>query len=125
MLWDELHDRGWATLKATDACTHPRGNTNTTVHGAQVSQMFCYTRTRPSCLGDKPAPDHLLEYSAQFVRKAQRHDAPWAAFLQFTDSEEDSMALAGVLDQPVSSFLTQAMEFQSNTIIVITASHGM
>ena len=58
---------------------------------------------------------------------------PWAAFLHFIDSKEDSYTLANLLDKPIYDFLTSPNEdnndggnsTSTNTVIAIVSDHGL
>ena len=135
-----LQRSGYATMKLEDSCVK---NSNmiqsmdpNVTHGSQLKEMFCYNFRRPNCLGEDLAANHVLEYTKRFITAQQptslRNGSstvakPWAAFLSFTDSHEDSMALAGVLDEPLSVFLTHLSSagHMKNTVIMLLSDHGM
>ena len=106
-IWDRLRRNGWATLKGEDNCIL---NTNMlaqikphTHHGRQLDGLYCFDFQRPNCVGGESASHHLLSYTKKFMDVYQ--DQPWAAFLSFTDSHEDSMSLAVSLDHTIRDFL--------------------
>ena len=129
-LWDRLRDKGYITMKGEDSCVKNSNMVHSidpqTHHGHDIQEMFCFHFSRPNCIGRSLAAEHLLNYTSQFIRaysagsSASPHytpstdssdshqeppHRPWAAFAHFTDSHEDTMALAGILDEPLSTFL--------------------
>ena len=147
-IWDRLRQSraGYATFKAEDGC---QKNSNmiqsirpNVTHGSALHEMLCYDFERPNCVGGRAAADHLLDYSGQFVREYSgrrrssrgeggRAAKPWAAFLSFTDSHEDTSTLAGTLDLPLYTFLSKLMRAKSNaniqdsTIVAVISDHGL
>lgn len=100
-----------------------------THHGEQLQEMFCFSYERPNCLGGKMAAEHLVEYARQFIAAYDRGDGtartrPWAAFLSFIDSHEDTSTLISYLDGLLFDFLQRAMALK-NTLIVFTSDHGL
>ena len=129
-LWDQLRRTGYQTLKAEDNCVKNSNMVQSMLpnvtHGTQLHELFCYEHVRPGCLGGKRGAEHLLDYASHFIHHSQEvARSPWASFLHFTDSHEDSMALAGVLDKPLSRFLLKATQLQNNTVILVMSDHGM
>lgn len=102
-----------------------------THHGEQLQEMFCFSYDRPNCLGGKPAAEHLIDYSLQFIRSYNRpkdaistHARPWAAFVSFIDSHEDTSTLVSYLDTLLVSFLQEVIAMKSQTIIIFVSDHG-
>ena len=100
-----------------------------THHGKQLHEMFCFSFDRPNCLGGKLAAEHLLDYTRQFIstydrgdENASAHAKPWAAFISFIDSHEDSLTLISYLDGILLKFLQDVP--RKNTMIVFTSDHG-
>jgi hypothetical protein len=72
--------------------------------------MFCFgDYQRPNCLGKRLAADHLLQYTEQFMLatgpRGDESRQPWAAFVHFIDSHEDTLTMAGTIDQPLHDFI--------------------
>ena len=134
-LWDRLNAEGYVTLKAEDGCI---SNSNMiqsirpqTHHGKQLHDMFCFYYDRPNCLGGKLAAEHLLKYTRQFFatynggnEKNSAYAKPWAAFLSFVDSHEDTLTLISYLDRLLVDFI-QDIAMHSNTMIIFTSDHGL
>lgn len=100
-----------------------------THHGKQLHEMFCFSFDRPNCLGGQLAAEHLIDYALQFVNTYNRKDdnsspqaKPWAAFLSFIDSHEDSLTLISYLDGLLLNFLQQIPT--KNTMILFLSDHG-
>ena len=83
-----------------------------TTHGEALNEMFCFDFDRPNCLGPDPAASYLLRYGKQFIdtygTESQGFDQPWAAFLHFVDSHEDTMTLSTMLDPLLAQFIEGA-----------------
>lgn len=100
-----------------------------THHGEQLSEMFCYSFDRPNCLGGKLMAEYAVNYTQQFIETYDRNNPtsnlakPWAAFLSFVDSHEDSLTLIGYLDGILMEFL-QSIALK-NTMIVFASDHGL
>ena len=162
-LWDTLREHGYATLKAEDGCIENSNMIQSIQpkvhHGDAFIQMMCFDFERPNCLGGRSAPRHFLEYGAQFIhayeQPKQPQDShrqlqqPWAAFLHFIDSHEDTQTMEGTLDEPLWKYLfsiyqsskhcrtpqkassSSPDEFQfpcsvwNNTMIVLISDHGL
>lgn len=125
-IWDELRDQGYVTFKGEDSCIL---NSNmiqsikpNVTHGSALHEMFCFAFERPNCLGDKLAASHLLTAADQFIN-AYSEATPWAAFISFTDSHEDSMSLIQLLDNLLFDFVSK-IEF-SKTLVIIQSDHGL
>lgn len=138
-IWDRLNDAGYVTLKAEDGCVSNSNMVQSiqpkTHHGRELHEMFCFSFDRPNCLGSKLAAYHLVTYAKQFVdayNRGERDDSsgatkkkrPWAAFLSFIDSHEDSSTLISYLDGTLLNFLQDMMRVE-NTLIVFTSDHGL
>ena len=129
-LWDRLRKQGWSTTKVEDGCIR---NSNmaqslnvSTTHGHQVKEMFCFAFHRPNCIGSTLAADHAITFVEQFIARQTEDGKPWAAFLSLVDSHEDSMTLAGVLDAPISRFLSTVLAARSqDTVVMLVSDHGM
>lgn len=94
-----------------------------TDHGQQLYEMFCYSFDRPNCLGSSLMAEHAVNYTRQFIDTYESHSKPWAAFVSFIDSHEDSSTLISYLDGILLDFL-QSIPLQ-NTMIVFTSDHGL
>ena len=134
-LWDRLNDAGYVTLKAEDGCISNSNMVQSispqTHHGKQLHEMFCFSYDRPNCLGEKLAAEHLVDYTRQFINTYNRGDEnesdqarPWAAFISFIDSHEDSLTLISYLDDLLVNFL-QDIPMSKNTMILFTSDHGL
>jgi len=133
-IWDRLNDEGYVTMKAEDGCI---ANSNMvqsiqpeTHHGGQMHEMFCFDYDRPNCLGSQLAAEHLIQYTRQFIATYNRKDGeqsiyhrPWAAFLSFIDSHEDTLTLASYVDDLLVDFI-QDVPIQ-NTLFLFTSDHGL
>ena len=141
-LWDHLSEMGYATLAAEDQCvgadqTLMQGSNRNRTHGASLEQMLCWDFDFPNCLGIKQKAQHLIDYTKSFIRQydgvvgddvINTEHQPWAAFLGFADADEDTMTLAGVLDNVLAAFLHWLHKFGSawsDTIVLITSNHGL
>jgi hypothetical protein len=132
-LWDELREAGYATFKAEDGCI---ANSNmvrslqpNTTHGQALHELFCFHFSRPNCVGQTPAAEHLLTHARQFI-EVYSEKKPWAAFLSLIDSHEDSMTLAGIIDSPIERFLewvpkNMSRKWLSNALVVVLSDHGL
>ena len=98
-----------------------------TTHGKQLYQMFCFDFDRPNCLGKDMAAKHVMDHTEEFMKVygSNGSDAaqPWAAFLSFIDSHEDTSTLISYLDELFVNFL-QKIDL-SNTIVIFTSDHGL
>ena len=134
-LWDNLEDAGYVTLKVEDGCI---ANSNMiqsiepqTTHGKGLNQMFCFDHDRPNCIGKELAASHVLQHGQQFMASygnvGSKFTQPWAAFMHFVDSHEDSMFLSGVVDSLIANFLDSRLQDESlnNTFVVVTSDHGL
>ena len=134
-LWDKLEDAGYVTLKVEDGCI---ANSNMiqsikpqTTHGKGLNRMFCFDYDRPNCIGKELAASYVLQHGQQFMEAygnaGSKNTRPWAAFLHFVDSHEDSMFLSGVMDSLIANFLTSRLKDKSfkNTWVVLTSDHGL
>ena len=128
-LWDRLNDAGYVTMKAEDGCVSNSNMVQSispqTHHGKQLQEMFCFHYDRPNCLDSKLAAEHLVEYTRQFIDTYHRDDSskknhtkPWAAFVSFIDSHEDSSTLISYLDNILLNFLQDVP--MDNTMILFT-----
>ena len=70
-----------------------------THHGQQLYDMFCYSYDRPNCLGGSLMAEHAINYTQQFIDTYSNRAEPWAAFINFIDSHEDSSTLISYLDE--------------------------
>jgi hypothetical protein len=134
-LWDTLRQAGYVTLKGEDGCIE---NSNmlqslkpNTTHGEALNQMFCFDFNRPSCLGTEPSASYLLRYGKEFVNTYGSADdgssPPWAAFLHFVDSHEDTMTLSFSLDSLLANFLRELYESGklSKALVMLISDHGL
>ena len=134
-LWDTLRKAGYATLKGEVGCIE---NSNmlqslkpNTTHGEALHSMFCFDFNRPNCLGSDPAASHLLQYGMQFIETyGSDTDAsrqPWAAFVHFVDSHEDTMTLSTLLDPLLANFLRDVFDSGklSNAMVMMISDHGL
>lgn len=97
-----------------------------TSHGEQLQRLFCYDVEHPACLGRKSAAKVLLEYTEKYIHTYRQAGTPWAAFVHFVDSHEDSQDLAAAIDLPLTRFLTSVHpQIEENTIVAVTSDHGM
>ena len=94
-----------------------------THHGQQLYEMFCYSFDRPNCLGSSLMAEHAVNYTRQFIDTYDSHSKPWAAFLSFIDSHEDSSTLISYLDDILLDFLQSIPK--KNTLIVFSSDHGL
>jgi len=140
-LWDALRSEGYATLKSEDACVENSNMVQSlkpqTTHGEQISQMFCFDFDRPNCLGKDLAAKHLIKYASEFMKVYSRDQPaggddsstlepaaqPWAAFLSFVDSHEDTMTVISYLDKLLFNLLSGIN--LSNTLVVFLSDHGL
>ena len=67
-----------------------------TTHGKALHRLFCWDFIRPNCLGATAAATHLTNYAFDFIK--QYTNRPWAAFLSFIDSHEDTVRLILIYD---------------------------
>lgn len=125
-IWDDLRDSGYITFKAEDGCVLNSNMIQSIKphvhHGSALQNMFCFAFDRPNCLGSKMAASHLLESAKDFI-DTYNDETPWAAFLSFTDSHEDSMTLIELLDNLFYNFLSEIN--MSNTIVMVLSDHGL
>ena len=91
-------------------------------HGTALHEMFCFSYDRPNCLGNKLAAKHLFETASKFI-DAYEEQSPWAAFLSFTDSHEDSHSMVQILDDVMYDFI--ASLDLSKTLVVLLSDHGL
>lgn len=103
-----------------------------THHGKQLNEMFCFSYDRPNCLGEELAPAHLVNYTLQFIAtyngekgKTPATSKPWAAFISFIDSHEDTSTLISYLDTLLVDFLQAVIKTAGPTMIVFTSDHGL
>jgi hypothetical protein len=133
-LWDKFGAEGYATLKAEDICIENSNMVQSlkpkTTHGDQLYKMFCFDYDRPNCLGKDMAAEHLVKYARQFMaaygqtnEEGNIAPQPWAAFLSFVDSHEDTMTLISYLDEMFVKFL-QTIDL-SNTVVIFSSDHGL
>ena len=100
-------------------------------HGEQLNEMFCYSYDRPNCLGENLMAEHAVNYTLQFINTYDREQKdskpsfrrPWAAFLSFVDSHEDSLTLISYLDSILLDFLQRIP--LKKTLVVFTSDHGL
>jgi hypothetical protein len=133
-IWDDLRVRGYAMFRAEDRCVR-KGNLAPSLapnatHGSALHEMYCFDFERPNCIAGKTAASHLSGHAAQFMTEYGREGGrPWAAFLSFTDSQEDTNVLAAALDEPIASFLAawkngRPRDFD-NTLVVVVSNRGL
>jgi hypothetical protein len=100
-----------------------------TTHGEALNQMFCFDFNRPNCLGPEPAASYLLQYGTNFIDTygSGKDGPPWAAFLHFVDSHEDTMTLSTLLDSLLADFLRKLYESGklSNAVVMLLSDHGL
>ena len=94
--------------------------------------MLCFDFSRPNCAGSKLAAEHLTEYGKQFIEEygggnSSSSSEPWAAFMHFIDSHEDTSTLVNMLDKPIYDFLTSLFDdgYLNNTVIAVVSDHGL
>ena len=125
-LWDRLNAKGYITMKAEDGCVRNSNMVQSikprTHHGQQLHELFCFSFDRPNCLGSKMAAEHLIEYTQQFIDAYEGLSRPWAAFLSFVDSHEDTLTLASYLDRLLAEFV---QGIPQNTLVLFTSDHGL
>jgi hypothetical protein len=133
-LWDEVRRAGYATLTAENGCSadstiFPSLRSNKT-RESQWQKMFCFDSERPNCLGGSSSAKHMLLYGERFIRYHHQKKNPWAAFLSFVESQEDTGMLVGTLDLPIFGFLYSlrnkmtALDWEWTTIAVVS-DHGL
>ena len=98
-----------------------------THHGQQLERLFCLDKSRPGCLGRSRPAEVLLDYTTDFMKQYRTAGIPWAAFVHFVDTHEDSLeATAERLDGPLAQFLEQMdAHVRQDTIVVVTSDHGL
>lgn len=125
-LWDRLKSKGYITMKAEDGCVRNSNMVQSiqprTHHGRQLHEFFCFSFDRPNCLGSKMAAEHLIEYTQQFIDAYEGISRPWAAFVSFVDSHEDTLTLASYLDGMLAEFV---QSIPRNTVVLFTSDHGL
>ena len=98
-----------------------------TTHGKELFEMFCFDYDRPNCLGKDMAARHVMDHAEKFMKVYGNHESgaaqPWAAFLSFVDSHEDTSTLISYLDELFVNFL-QKIDLAS-TIVIFTSDHGL
>lgn len=148
-LWDVLsennNNHNYTTLKAEDSCIENSNMIQSmnpkTTHGEQVQRMFCFDYDRPNCLGKDLMAKVLLDYTEKFIiayskkKKNNKDDEeenetaqpqPWAAFLSFVDSHEDTSTLISYLDHLFFDFLqNDSLIDLDSTIILFSSDHGL
>lgn len=67
--------------------------------------------------------EHAINYTQQFIDTYSNRAEPWAAFINFIDSHEDSSTLISYLDEILLDFI-QSIPL-NNTLIVFTSDHGL
>jgi len=135
-LWDRLNGAGYITMKAENGCISNSNMVQSispqTHHGQQLHEMFCQSYDRPNCLGSKLAAEHLIDYTRQFINTYDRGNdqptnhtksPPWAAFVSFIDSHEDTLTLISYLDNLLVNFLQDVP--MNNTYILFMSDHGL
>ena len=90
--------------------------------------MFCFDFERPNCLGKDLAAEYLVQYAKKFMDTYSNTEKggslrPFAAFVSFVDSHEDSLTLISYIDRMLVDLIQAAPE--SNTIIVFLSDHGL
>ena len=125
-LWDRLNSKGYVTMKAEDGCVKNSNMVQSidpqTHHGRQLHEFFCFSFDRPNCLGSKLAAEHLIEYTQQFIDVYEGISRPWAAFVSFVDSHEDTLTLVSYLDEMLADFV---QSIPKNTLVMFTSDHGL
>ena len=96
-----------------------------TTHGEQLHRMLCFDYDRPYCLGKDLMAKHTLTYAEQFITTYSNlpNKNPWAVFLSFIDSHEDTSTLISYLDELLFDFI-QNIDL-SNTLVLVLSDHGM
>ena len=136
-MWDDLRQLGYAIFKGGDACIRkddisPSRMFDST-HGSALHEMNCFDFERPNCIAGKAAATRLVEHAAQFIDAyEQKEGRPWAAFLSFSDTQEDTNVLSAALDDPLESLLgiwrdLNPSEFDNAFIVLVShsgLSHG-
>jgi hypothetical protein len=134
-IWDDLKDRGYAIFEGGDACLR-KDDRQTTImvsnltHGTATHEMNCFDFKRPNCIAGKAAASRLIEHAAQFIDAYEQDEGrPWAAFLSFSDSREDTNVLSATLDDPLESLLATWRDVNpsdfDNAFIVILSHSGL
>ena len=104
--------------------------------GEALSSMLCFDFSRPNCAGSKLAAEHLTEYGKQFIQEyghggstssSSQRTQPWAAFMHFIDSHEDTSTLVNMLDKPIHDFLRSLRDdgYLNNTVVAVVSDHGL
>jgi hypothetical protein len=130
-LWDLFNAEGFVTLKTEDICIKNSNMVQSmkpkTTHGEQLFEMFCFDFDRPNCLGKDLMAKHVIDYAKKFIKLYDKSDEegsqPWAAFISFVDSHEDTLTLISYIDELLVEFL-QKIDL-SNTIVVFSSDHGL
>ena len=69
----------------------------------------------------------LLNYAGQFINSYTKAGIPWAAFVHFVDSHDDSSrSLDRAIDRPIEKFLRSIhRKIRNDTVVVVTSDHGL
>ena len=151
-LWDELRGAGYATMVAENECGGPDSafwSTNnqeeSSHYGGQLQKLFCHglydfykASSSRDCVNEAPSGQHVLKYASQFIHHHHQKEASWAAFLSFTDGNEDTGSLVGALDVHIGKFLKDLQtstttsgksahrsSLWDRTTIAIVSDHGL
>lgn len=134
-MWQSLRKAGYVTLKTEDMCWQHSGllralgfhpGHNITSHS--FLEFFCSPHyKRPHCIGDRYVHDYMFDYTQRFISHYSQTESPWAAFLNFGEAHEDSMTLAGILDDPLSKFFREFFENPPKrpTVVTLLSDHGL
>jgi len=133
-LWDRLNAAGYVTMKVENGCISNSNMVQSikprTHHGSQLHEMFCFSYDRPNCLGGRMTAEYLADYARQFIDAYNRGDEgasaegkPWAAFLSFIDSHEDTLTLISYLDDILLNFIQDVP--MKDTVVLFTSDHGL
>lgn len=129
-----LDQAGYVTFSAGNGCnaTVLQNAPNVTLqYGSQLNGMMCrQLPSRPNCIGDTPAVQHLLDYSSEFLTYHSKKNKTWAAFLSFVEGQEETGILPGTIDKRLSNFITRlrqnitTKEQWDNTLIIVASDTG-
>jgi Protein of unknown function (DUF229) len=133
LLWNKLQDAGYVTFAAENSCVSDSfmmrsGILNATNHGHDLQKLFCFHFARPNCVGRHLAADHLINHTHQFIQAYSRKGQPWAAFMSFVDTREDTLTLGRLIDKSLKTFLKEesfSSTSMNETAIVFLSTHGI